>query len=85
MMGLVAEKRDEHKEATLYLLENYEKKIIFFCTDGLTLGCMGSFKKRSIDVKHSFKSNFTNTKFIKSELNQAIEISVPLRIDFHIL
>ena len=68
MIGLLVAKKDKHDHASLHLPEDINQKTVYFCADGLTLDRMKSLKKRLIDVKHSFQSNYSNAKNTKNAL-----------------
>jgi hypothetical protein len=78
-------KHVENGTSSWGLCDDYHKKKLILCMDGLSLDRHRSFKKKLMKIPQSFKNNFKQSLVFQKALGQVIETSGPLHIAFHML
>lgn len=86
-VGILKEFRSdgENHRSTWALTEDYEKKVVYLCVDGLSLDRHRSFKRKLTKVNQSFSDSFQQSIRFQLALGRVVEVSGPLHVAFHML
>ena len=71
--------------ATWQLGQEWDKKILYLCMDGLSLDRHRSFQRKLTNLPFSFDKAFRQCLIFQKAFSKVVEISGPLHIAFHML
>ena len=83
--GILIKEKYGAKSFQWKLAENWKKKTIILCLDGLSLDRHRGFCHKLLNLPMSFTRAFQQSKIFQKALSRVIDVSGPLHTAFHIL